>query len=465
MPLSIKYFRISSNLAISLTYARYTLWWMAALAFAPILVFGANGTVILLALIALAAPGFKTWRTAVYDLARTPIGWAMGGLLVLATTSLAWAPAPEVAVDKLLRLIILWLVGCAAMAAVNRAKDEVIKWMIRLLPLGVCLALLFYWVELATSARIITAITGLQAVMQARFPTSEAQEQFRLIYGFGAISRGAGLLALFVWPAMAACVIQFPAKGKWLASAMAIAVFLTVAPLPMQAAPLAMGVGGLAFAWIWYTPKTAPRWMAAMVILLTGVMPFISYSISRPEVLGIEKHHLPGSWQHRVEIWHFAAQRIAEKPVLGWGFDASRNIDAGKTQFVLEQPDGSEVIFPGIGLLPLHPHNGVLQAWLEMGAIGALLVMLLIFGLANKLTYIITDYGRMAGAMTAASIASALCVGLLSFGQWQSWWQASLWISALLCSGVLRALSPCPDRIESPQAILSDPDRGYLRNL
>ena len=29
-----------------------------------------------------------------------------------------------------------------------------------------------------------------------------------------------------------------------------------------------------------------------------------------------------------------------------------------------------EVIYPGIGLLPLHPHNGVLQVWLEMGAVG-----------------------------------------------------------------------------------------------
>jgi O-antigen ligase len=440
MPLLIKYCRISSNPAIPLTYARDALWWAAALAFAPILVFGANGTVILLALMALAVPGFRAWRTAIYDLARTPIGWALGGLLAFSAISLAWAPGPEVAMDKLVRLAILWLAGCAAMAAIKQAKDNVIKWMIRLLPLGVCVALLFYWVELATSARIITTITGLQAVMQARFPSPQEQELFRLVYGFGAISRGAGLLALFVWPAMAACMILFPAKGKWLASAMAVAVFLTILPLPMQAAPLAMVAGGVAFLWTWRAPQTAPRWMAAMIIAVIAIMPVVSSYVSRPEVLGIEKHSLPGSWQHRVEIWHFTAQRIAEKPLLGWGFDASRNIDAGKTQFVLEQPDGTEVIYPGIGLLPLHPHNGVLQVWLEMGAVGAGLVMLLMFGLGRALASVVTGYGRLAGAMATASTASALCVGLLSFGQWQSWWQASLWIGALLCTGVLRAL-------------------------
>ena len=32
---------------------------------------------------------------------------------------------------------------------------------------------------------------------------------------------------------------------------------------------------------------------------------------------------------HRLEIWHFAGQRIAERPLLGWGLDASRAIPGG----------------------------------------------------------------------------------------------------------------------------------------
>lgn len=425
-----------------MTIIRHWLWGLAAAAFVPIIVFGANGTVILLGLAALAVPGFLTWRDAIYDLARNPIGWALGGLLCAATISLIWAPAPEVAMDKLLRLALLWLGACAALAAVCNAGTDIIKWLVRLLPAGICLALILYWVELATQARIVTLITGLQAVMQARFPTPQEQETFRLIYGFGAISRGAGLLALFVWPAMACCMVLFPVKGKWLAGALGIAVFATILPLPMQAAPLAILVGTVAYIWAWYAPQRAPRLMAALAIVLIAVMPLISYHVSRPEVVGIEKHTLPGSWQHRVEIWHFVAEKIAVKPLLGWGFDASRNIDGGQTQFVLEQPDGTEIIYPGIGLLPLHPHNGVLQVWLEMGAVGALTIMLLLYGMGKSLASIAIDHGRLGGAMATATTASALCVGLLSFGQWQSWWQASLWIAALLCLGALRALNP-----------------------
>lgn len=421
---------------------RLWLWAFAAAAFAPIIVFGANGTVILLGLVALAVPGLRAWRGAINDLARTPIGWALCGMLVIAITSLIWTPAPDVAADKLLRLVLLWFGGCAALGAISNADTNTITWLARLLPVGICVALLFYWIELATSARIISLITGLDAAMQARFPTPQEQELFRSVYGFGAISRGAGLLAIFVWPAMACCIALFPARGKWLAAVLGGAVFVTILPLPMQAASLAMVVGAGAFFCTWFAPQRGPKVMVALAVVLTVIMPLISYHVARPEVLGIEKHQLPGSWQHRVEIWHFSATKISEKPLLGWGFDASRNIDGGNTQFVLELPDGSEKIFPGIGLLPLHPHNGILQVWLEMGAVGAVLLTLLFFGLGKSLAAITNAYGRLGGAMASASTASALCVGLLSFGQWQSWWQASLWIAALLCTGALRAFSP-----------------------
>lgn len=423
---------------------RIWLWGLAAAALVPIIVFAANGTVLVLALVALAVPGFAAWRDAIIDLGKSPIGWALGGLLCVAAISLSWAPDAAIASDKYLRLVLLWLGGCAALAAVRQADSLIISWFVRLLPIGIFAALLLYWIELATSARLITAITGLQAVMQARFPTPQEQETFRLIYGFGAISRGAGLLALFVWPAMVCCIIQFPVWGKWLAGALFLGVIVTIFPLPMQAATLAMMVGGAAFLWAWLAPLRAPRILAALTIVLIGVMPLISWHVSRPEAVGIEKHHLPGSWQHRVEIWHFAAEKIALKPLLGWGFDASRHIDGGQTQFVLEQPDGSELIYPGIGLLPLHPHNGVLQVWLELGAAGALMVMLLIYGIGRSLADIASVHGRLGGAMACAATASALSVGLLSFGQWQSWWQASLWISAAFCLGALRALNPDP---------------------
>lgn len=426
---------------------RAWLWGLAAVAFAPIIIFGANGTVILLVLVALTAPGFAAWRRALVVMAAQPVGWALGGLLMLAALSLAWAPAPLMSLVNLSRLFILWFGGCAALAAVREAPEDILKWLVRLLPAAVCLALLFYWIEIATSARLISLFTGLQAAMQARFPTPEEQEYYRLVYGFSAISRGAGLLSIFVWPAMVCCMILLPGRGKWLAAALGIAVFVTVCRLPMGAAPLAMAAGTGAFAWAWVSPWGAPRLMALLIIVLIGVTPFIAYQIPRPETVGVEKRELPGSWQHRVEIWHYTARKIADKPLLGWGFDASRTL-GGTTQFVLEQPDGAKITYPGISLLPLHPHNGILQVWLEMGAAGALLVMVMIYGIGQSLAGIVREHGRFGGAMASAVTASALSLSLLSFGQWQSWWQASLWLSAVLCLAVLHGLRATSDHLE-----------------
>lgn len=414
------------------------------------MVFAANGMVIPLVLLALAVPGLSILRISLSGLARTGAGWALGGWLVLAGVSLFWTPAPGDAADKLLRLALLWLGGVAALSAVNAADHTLMKWFARVLPAMICLALGFYWIEIVSSAHFITLFTGLQEVVQARYQTPEEQEFFRVLYGFGAISRGAVLLALFVWPAMVCCRGLFPGRGKWLALALGAAVFPTVFLLPMQAAPLAMAVGCVAFLFAWCAPRRGPRLLAGLMIVLIAVIPLCAYQIARPEALGVAKSALPGSWQHRVEIWHYSAEKIAQKPFQGWGFDASRWIEHGQTQFVLESPDGGRQTFPGVGLLPLHPHNGVLQIWLELGALGAFLAALFVFGLERRLASFTADYGRFAGAAAAASAASALTIALLSFGLWQSWWQASLWLTAVLCLGAGRAAKSVSVQTERP---------------
>ena len=78
---------------------------------------------------------------------------------------------------------------------------------------------------------------------------------------------------------------------------------------------------------------------------------------------------IKGSAGHRLLIWSFVGERIAERPLLGWGLDASRAI-----------PGGKEEIRPGLTRLPLHPHNAALQVWLELGMPGALLAALLSAG-------------------------------------------------------------------------------------
>ena len=102
---------------------------------------------------------------------------------------------------------------------------------------------------------------------------------------------------------------------------------------------------------------------------------------------------------HRLLIWDFAGKRIAERPLLGWGLDASRAI-----------PGGKELIRPDQKRLPLHPHDAALQVWLELGLPGAVLFALLLGWLWLRLATAPWPplYAAAAGGSLAAVCAVAV---------------------------------------------------------
>ena len=69
---------------------------------------------------------------------------------------------------------------------------------------------------------------------------------------------------------------------------------------------------------------------------------------------------------HRLIIWSYVKKKILEKPIIGNGF-SSRNI-ANET-LITERGTNYQ-------LIPLHPHNSILQIWLELGIIGLFLFFL-----------------------------------------------------------------------------------------
>ncbi|HBA43609.1 MAG TPA: hypothetical protein DCZ07_11605, partial [Alphaproteobacteria bacterium] len=108
----------------------------------------------------------------------------------------------------------------------------------------------------------------------------------------------------------------------------------------------------------------------------------------------------------------------------------ARHIDAKATQFVAELPDGSDIAYPNVTLLPLHPHNGALQIWLELGLPGALITAALLLALGFGIAALPLPTPQRAAA--TAAFTATLCLILLSFGLWQNWWQASFWLLLIL---------------------------------
>jgi O-antigen ligase len=223
--------------------------------------------------------------------------------------------------------------------------------------------------------------------------------------------------------------------ARWRGAALAAGLVLLLA-VPGDTAKLA-ALAGLAVMGIMAWRPVAARGLAvllALAILATPLLLGPAITAGRPQI-----ERLPPSGIHRLMIWDFALGRAAEKPLAGWGMEASRAIPGGDAR-----PDEARLARlgvtdtflrswfaePHLRLLPLHPHNGPLQIRLELGWVGSALAALavLLLGLAAA---------RCAVAPAAAgALASGFVTFFASFGAWQNWWLCAAAMALAIAAGM-----------------------------
>jgi O-antigen ligase len=224
-----------------------------------------------------------------------------------------------------------------------------------------------------------------------------------------------------------------------IAGGVAVAIWL-----PGESAMIAT-ITGLAVAFAArLAPRMAARLMAAALGLLVLAAPLLFAAVL---ARGPDLSPLPMSAAHRVLIWDFTLARITDRPLLGWGMDASRSLpgyrdnfnDRALDRFGLTSAEERITFGQHAAQLPLHPHNAALHVWLETGLVGAVLTAALVAALALAL-------GTLP-AITAAGLgvlASGMVTGLLSFGVWQHWWVATLMLAAVVLGALHRAIRTAP---------------------
>ncbi len=128
---------------------------------------------------------------------------------------------------------------------------------------------------------------------------------------------------------------------------------------------------------------------------------------------------LPFSWEHRLVTWSYVGEKIREHPIMGHGFDASRTFDG----------TFSARGFDNLPVVSLHPHNAGLQIWLETGVIGAIFAATVLWTLGQAATRF-AQGGRARAMVCAGLITPIILIASVSYGVWQEWWWATLFISA-----------------------------------
>jgi exopolysaccharide production protein ExoQ len=340
-------------------------------------------------------------------------------LLGWAALSSLWSIEPARAIETVLSLAALLVLAAGAGRALEMDEPENLARLGLALALGLvlCIALLAF--DHAAGNLFRRAVRG--------FPPWVPQ------LGFG-LKPPVSLLALLL--PLVFAVPRLPLAAKLAVALPGLAVALW---LPGESAKIAAALGLLATAVAALAPRLVARASAALVALVFLAAPLV-FGIALARLPDLSP--LPYSASHRVLIWDFAAAQIAERPVLGWGMEASRGIPGGTTnfdtatlgRFGLTSPEERGFFTARqTQRLPLHPHNAALQVWLELGLVGAVLAAAL------------AAAAFLAASPSAAALGAAVAgavTGQLSFGVWQPWWIASLLLAAVITQGLRPRIPP-----------------------
>ena len=360
------------------------LGWLSPLGFAPLAALG----------------GLLTIRGVRVEDDQRPVALAILVLVTWALASVLWSPFKPDSIESataaklIAQAILYWALFRAAAAASAEARTtalRVLAWGMG--GLGLILAL-----EAATGAGIYQALRA--AIGDPIRPDLAVRN----------VAQGGFVLAVLT-PA-AAVASKRTGCGVWPILLMAAGIAGASLSLAADAPILALVVSVLFGLAVYRWPVVAPRVLGGMAATLFLAAPGVVWLTRKLGWFQELEASVSLSWSQRMGYWRHAADWIGDHPLRGWGLDASREFAPG---------------------IILHPHNGALQIWLELGLIGAVSVAVFWGVLFANLSRPERDAGRAAAAATAGAY---LVFSAVSFGVWQEWWLALGAVAATACMAV-----------------------------
>ena len=333
---------------------------------------------------------------------------ALGSLVLLAAASVVWSSAPEISRVQTLQLIGIAVPGLLVIGSFlgHRARtiaEKPSRW----LPYGFAFAA---WILLLEQLLDFPLYRLLHLL-----PAGGEVEAY-------VHNKAATALAVLLCPTLLAQTCNGAAGsslgGTRRQAALAALALLAILSTPSQSALVAATGGLIVLAAARWRERLVRNGIVYLSIAVAVAAPAIALIL--PPDASTTLGWLPYSAAQRIEIWRHIGQAIAEHPLLGIGIDGARHTLS---------------VAPGSIEGALHPHNAFLQIWLELGVIG-------VAWLVGFLLFLGSLIGRMpveARPYADAALAAAVLVSSFAWGIWQTWWIATLFVSAALLVAGARA--------------------------
>jgi O-antigen ligase len=369
-------------------------------------------------LLALATP--QVPRCAL-RLVRTLPGFAAVALYAWYVVTSAWSPDPQSQVwaeHSALRPGLLVLLGIVLLGAVE-SLDE---------PERRRLSTWLAWCALAFALLFAVGTFGCGAVSWRDMPMLWNGER---VCQEPAVWHAAPIVAMLAMPLGVAIWRRF---GWRVLLPVAVLAVLAIALNYRSIARAASVLGLLAFVLVLLGGRRVGIAIAAILAAWVLAAPFAMGWLLHNPVVAERVKELPISWQERTIIWSTTIGHIEQAPLLGHGAGFSRYFKAAKRPPI--------VLYGADGIISApsefrDPHSVILHAWVEAGAIGAVL-------LALGLLSMVVAAARLPATRTAFAAAIAALVGWFTFAStdWSmsdSLSVATAWSVLVVAAALLRS--------------------------
>lgn len=262
--------------------------------------------------------------------------------------------------------------------------------------------------------QIVMGKTFLSIIFDQKFSVSPLQQ----------LNRAAAVLAVSMWPTI---LWIWREKYRVIALIFWLLCLVTLWKLENETAFSAAIVASMAALLVAIKPKVLVGVFSIFLFLAVITAPIWPQTLLSPERwLEFSCNYTASSALHRLYIWQFAVKKTLEKPVTGWGLNTARIMPGGRDVIEIRPP--CKTNWTSGESLPLHTHNAILQIWLELGGVGAV-ILAAILGFVNMG---VQNLSRALTAFSQGQVAAAVLIAGLGFGAWQSWWLSLLWLSTLI---------------------------------
>jgi O-antigen ligase len=239
-------------------------------------------------------------------------------------------------------------------------------------------------------------------------------------------NRAASIIVLLLIPGLS--ILREYCDRRIIAGLLVIGLGPLLLITDSQSGQLALLLATIVFYAFPYTRPKAWYLFAGIVFALALAAPFLAiwifdhfaHDINNMPVLG-DGGGYAGA---RLEIWDYVSRYMLQRPLYGFGFEATRFVGHFD----------SHQIYQATTTI-LHPHNFMIQIWMEFGLIGALLAGGLMAGLIILMQ---KRLNKAEARIALPSMIACLSIASTGYGLWQAWWIGTLFTVAALCILAIR---------------------------